>query len=397
MRRVLELLMYLASPLALIITSPILAQGLGAEDRGQLGLAQAAIALAVSCGSLGQSELLLSVRNTQRGSYAQHARVALISATVTSAAAGAALVAIGLPTSVVVAAVLLTPIQAQVALWRAVVVKQQSFMRPAGANATSALLRVTILPILMVAGLLSLGSAYVAIQGSLIVGAIIFMGVRARRAREEIAAGGVSSWQLVRAGSPLVVFNLFTTITLNANLFFLNGRVSAYDLGVFAAATALTTAVLSISGAFKTRIQGALQSANRRARYHRELLLTSVIASVGAASAVVMSPLLVAVLLGPGYESAVGVMRLLGVASGALVIMDCMHGAMAVLVTRRTMVVVSFCGAVSLSIASLLLVPSMGIIGAAVATLVGYGVVAVVGATIVERSLLIPEGPACDV
>lgn len=391
--------MYAASPLALVVTSPILAQGLGPEDRGQLGLAQAAVAVAVSCGSLGQSELLLSVRNTARGSYAQHARVALLSSSFTSSVAGACLVAMGLPLSVVIPAVLLTPVQAQVALWRAVVLKQQRYLLPAAANAFGATLRVTILPLLMVAGVLSLGAAYVVIQASLILGALVFMGFRSFRGQSQVRSGTgtVSSWKLAGQGSPLVAFSLFTTVTLNANLFFLNGRVSAVDLGVFAAATALTTAVLSVSGAFKTRVQGALHSSSRRKKYHRELGVAVAVATLGASTAVVLAPLLVDVLLGEGYEAAVGVMRVLGVASGVLVIMDCMHGALAVLVDRRTMVIVAFCGAATLSVTSLLLIPSMGIVGAAIATLIGYGVVATIGVIIVERSLNAHEGPSCDV
>lgn len=388
-RRGLELLLYVASPIALLVTSPLLAQGLGAEDRGQLGIAQAVVALVVSCGSLGQSELYFASASG-RGAYKAHATVSWISGIAASGVAFVVLWSLGLPLGVAVVAILLTPLQAQIALWRASAVRRRRLLDPATANAVGAALRIALVGALVALGWLTLTSAYAAIQLALVIGGISFIGVGAWRSGRAEGGARPSLSQAARlgaAGAPLLVFNAFTAVTMNANLFFLHGRVGPEDLGIFAAAASLSLAVLSVSGAFRTRVQAALYDPHPRRSLYRELVITVSVALCGAAVAAVSSPLIVNLLLGPGYESAIEPMRVLAIAAGVLVVVDCMHGAMAVVSRRPLMVLVSAVGACSLAGASLLLIPMYGILGAAFATLIAYFVLALSGLVVVEAGI----------
>lgn len=386
-RRILELTLYLASPLALVVTSPLLAQGLGPADRGELGIAQAIAALLVSCGSLGQAEVFLSSRDGS--GYRRNAAVAWASSLVAGLLGCFLFLAAGLPWLAALAALALTPPQSQIALWRAFSVRLGRTHSPALANASSAVMRVLFVGALWIFGALTTSSAYVAVQAAVVVGSAIWLGFFAfTKSRTRQAPMQSTSYLALGAmGAPLLLFNLLTAITMNANLFFLQGRVSAQELGAFAAAASLSLTVLSVSGAFRTRVQASLFAKGRMRQFNREMQLAAGVAIIGAIVGFLLSPVLVALLLGPGYESAVWPMRILSIAAGALLIMDCCHGAMAIVMTRRSLTAVAAAGTSTLATTSLLLVGPFGAVGGAIATLSAYSVVAVLGWIAVHRKL----------
>lgn len=384
-----EILLYVASPIALLVTSPILAQGLGEAGRGELGLAQSIVAFAVACGSLGQAEVYLSREQKGAATFREGAFVAWVGASLSAVVAASVLIKMDFSNWLVIAGFLLIVVQSQVALWRALSVRSGRLMRPALAMALGAAIRVAAISGLYAIGWLSVPSSFAIVQGAIVIGALAFLAPLALACTSDRSQRMTLERfrSFVIAGAPVLLFHACTTITLNGNLFVLNGRVSREELGVFAAAIALANASLSVSGAFRSRVQAAFYAAEISREVRRELAVSTAVAAIGAGIASSLSPLIVQIFLGDGYESAVLPLRILFIASGVLILMDCVHGALAIIVKRTTMVVIAAAGAAVLLSSTIWLTPTWGIVGAAVATLLGYGVVATIGMLVIARYL----------
>lgn len=388
-RRLLEVLLYLAAPFALFLTSPILAQGLGSDARGQLGLIQSIVSLAAAAGALGQPEVLLDDLRHGYGDMRSPSRAAFLGAVVACAVGALVALYLGVEPIVALAGLAFVPIINQTQLWRAIAVSQHQLMRPALVNATSAVLRTLVVVLLFALGWLTAASAIGAIQGALAVGSIVWMYGLARRwqsASPPRVVGEVRG-SPIRRGLPVLVFTLLTTVTLRSDMVVLSVISSPDELGVYAGASALSMAVLSVSGAFKSRAQAAAFRADAPRAVSRELLVLLGFSVPGAIAAALLSPWIVALLLGPGYESASGLIRVLAFASVALMFLDVTHGLLAVLGARQIMVLVALVGAGTTVVSLVLLVQLHGAVGAAWASLLSYLVAAVFGLIVAFRAL----------
>ena len=394
LRRASELGLYAAAPLAIFVTSPLLAQGLGPADRGQLGIIQAILSIAVTLGALGQAEVFLADLRNGSESLRTSGRLTLaggITAAITAAVVAASL-GVDLVTAIVAAAFI--PVINQGQLWRSYAVSQHHLMRPAAAGAIGAGVRVAFIAMLAALGLLSTLSAITVIQFATAAGVVIALGWYVLRTYPHTVIH-VTQAQYVdhlRRGSPILIFAALTSVTLRADLFFLNDLVDPSTLGVYAAASSLSMSVLAVSGAFKSRIQSAVFKPGARRAVYLELAVVLGIGLVGATLAALLSPWIVATLLGPGYEAAIPILRILAFASAALLVLDSVHGLLAVLGLRRSMLAVAAVGAGVTLITLPLLISVAGASGAAWATVISYSVASITGLFVV-RSALMRERP----
>lgn len=182
----------------------------------------------------------------------------------------------------------------------------------------------------------------------------------------------------------MIAFSVLTSIALRSDIFILSRHSSPSELGVYAAASALTTSVLAISPAFKTRIQIGLMP-GRSATIRRELVLVFVTIVVGVAVGIAGAPVVVSVLLGEGYQSAVPVIRILSVAAGGLIALDLTHGALIALGRRGHLLVVAGTGATTMIATGLTLIPSFGAMGAATGSAISYWTASLVGGALIAR------------
>jgi O-antigen/teichoic acid export membrane protein len=303
------------------------------------------------------------------------------------AAVVATSLSIDLATAIVAAAFI--PIINQGQLWRSYAVSRHHLMRPAASGAIGAGLRVALIATLAALGLLSTFSAITVIQFATAAGVVIALGWYVLHTYPHTGDHATHAHYLdhLRRGSPILVFAALTSVTLRADLFFLNDLVDPSTLGVYAAASALSMSVLAVSGAFKSRIQSAVFRPGARRAVYLELAVVLAVGLVGATIAAILSPWLVAVLLGPGYESAVPILRILAFASAALLILDSVHGLLAALGMRKMMLVVAGVGASVTLISLPLLISIDGASGAAWATVISYSLASVIGLFIVRSAL----------
>jgi len=335
----------------------------------------------------------LSEEHQGGNTYRDSAIVAWAGASLSALVASVVLLRMNFSYGLVAIGALLIVFQAQMALWRALSVRHGRLMRPALTMAFGAGFRVIAISGLFALGLLTVASSFAVVQGAVVLGALLFLApvVFANRGSRSSRMTRERFRTLVATGSPVLLFHACTTVTLNANLFLLNGRISPRELGVFAASMALANASLSLSGAFRSRVQAAFYAPEPVRQVRREFVISAAVASTGAIIASALSPLIVHVFLGAGYESAVAPLRVLFIASGVLILMDCVHGALAIVVKRPAMVLIAASGATALLSATLLLTPVWGLLGASVATLLGYSTVAVIGFITIFRRLRLPS------
>ncbi len=388
-RRLFEIGLYATGPVAIFVTAPILARGLGPEGRGELGVAQSVASFALALGAVGQAEVYLSDRKNGSGNIQVAGRIAFLGATVTSILAAIWSLVLGVSPFVVLATVILIPLLSQSQLWRSSAIAGRRLSLPAFNNAAGAILRVVLLLALVFVAALSTASAMLAIQLSAALAALLTVGAYSfRQPREAIGKPGRGSYKdSFRRGLPLIAFSLLTSVTLRSDIIALQVFDDAEAVGIYAAAASLSMAVLSISGAFKTRAQGAVFDANPRRSVRRELLVVGCVGSVGALGAIILSPWIVEVLLGPRFESAVPILQVLAVSCVALLVLDTVHGVLAVLGKRRIMVLVGGTGAATRLATLLVFVPSLGPMGAAISTVISYTVASLVGWIVIHRGL----------
>ncbi len=389
-KRLLELGLYLLAPIAIFVTSPFLAQGLGPAERGVLGVVQSVASFAAAAGALGQAEVLIDDLRRGDASLRRRGAVSFTGALVACALGCIVATSLGVPLHVAVIALLFVPVINQSQMWRSFAISRGRLALPGAANAAAAVIRTVSIYLLFCAGLLTAASAIASIQGALALGAVLFLGVyfyRARAVDKATSDSDQSVFDLIRRGSPILAFTVLTTITLRADVIVLSVLSTPEQLGVYAATSALSMAVLSVSGAFKTRAQAAAFSADPRRAVFVEVAVVAGVGFVGALLAVWLAPLLVSVLLGEGYESAIPLLRVLGFASALLMILDVVHGLLAVLGARVWMIAVSCVGAASALGLLFALVGPFGAMGAAWASLLSYGLASVFGLVVIQLIL----------
>lgn len=387
-RRIFEYVSYAVGPVSIAVTSPLLAQGLEPAGRGELGIAQAVASFTLAIGTLGQAELLIADARAGKARIRLSSRIAGTFGVLTGLSAFVALrvLDVALPAAIVTAA--FVPLLTQSQLWRSACVAVGSSGRPAAASALAAIGRMLGLAALFLSAMMNVATSMIIIQGMLFVAALWATRPSMRELQRGSRAAETSSRGEVldhlRRGSPMIAFSVLTSIALRSDIFILSRHSSPSELGVYAAASALTTSVLAISPAFKTRIQIGLMP-GRSATIRRELVLVFVTIVVGVAVGIAGAPVVVSVLLGEGYQSAVPVIRILSVAAGGLIALDLTHGALIALGRRGHLLVVAGTGATTMIATGLTLIPPFGAMGAATGSAISYWTASLVGGALIAR------------
>ena len=382
-----ELALYAVSPLATLISAPILARALGPAARGQYGVATVVATFALTLGAWGQAETYLAEARAGRFGYAQQTRIALVGGIVTAIATAGALLMLGLPLLTAVVTALWIPLLNQSNLWRSVSVASGYLRSPALGSGLGPVLRVLALLVLLLTATLTVDTAVAVTQGAMLVAAIGTVAVVARRVHGRSAAPAVPVRDLLRSGGAVITFDVFNAFALRSDLIVLQLFASPHDVGLYAAPAALTTASLALSIGFKSRIQAAVVAARPPSAIAREVLPVLALGTVGAAMLWMLAPWLVAVFFGPAYGGSVVLLRLLGVAAVPLLLFDLAQGVLVVLARRKALIMVGAVSATCIVGALFVLCPLFGAAGAALACVIGYSVAAAFGWTALIRGL----------
>lgn len=388
-RRLIELALYAAGPISILLTAPILARGLGPEGRGELGVAQSIASFALALGTLGQAEVLLADRRDGIGNLRLSGRISMLGGIISATMGAAILLLMEIDPTLILAALILIPILSQSQLWRSISISKHYLGPPAMNNFGGAVLRVAFLLTLVMTTFLSTATAMFALQLSACLAAIITLrGIAQKSTKFESRKIGLPDIILnIRRGLPLIVFTLLTAVTFRSGIIALQVFSDPKNVGVYAAASSLSMAVLSISGAFKSRTQAAAFLPRSRKRVSYEIRLVTALGMLGATAAIIVAPWIVQILLGPEFQSAIPLIQVLAISSIGLLVLDNVHGLLAVLGQRRAMVSVGAVGAISTVVTLLGFVPFYGAMGAAVSAVVSLTLSSAVGWQMVKKHL----------
>ncbi|WP_375387403.1 lipopolysaccharide biosynthesis protein [uncultured Amnibacterium sp.] len=343
LKRLLELALYATSPLATLITAPLLARGLEPAARGQFGVIMAVAAFFVTVGAWGQQELIIARAREGDLRYREHRRVALVFGGGAAVATLIVLLVLGLPLAGSIAGAVFVPLLVFTGLWRSLSIAGGRLRGPAFMNLATALIRIAALGTLVAASALDLTTAVVASQASVVLGAVIAVLPYALRHHGADGATGPGR-SMLALGAAVIAFDVFNAVALRADLVVLQLRTSPEQLGIYAAPASVTTAALALSAPFKARIQILLVRHRPVGEMEKEILLVGIIGSLGAAALVLLAPFLVAVLFGADYAGSVLPLQILAVAVVPLLIFDLAQGILTTLAARRQLIV---CGAFS--------------------------------------------------
>ncbi len=385
--RVPELVLYSISPLATLITAPLLAHGLGPVGRGQYGVATAVGMFALTLGAWGQAETYLGEARAGRLSVKQQSRITWVGGTIVGVLTAIALIGLGIPVLTSVLTAVWVPLLAQANVWRAVCVALGRLKEPALFNAVGPIARVLLLLVLTWLAILNVDTAVTATQAALAVAAVTTMWLVVRKLPKHHDSELVPVRTLLHSGGSIITFSLLNAITLRADLVILQLFASANDVGLYAAPASLTTAALALSAAFKSRIQSAAFSSHSGASVAKEALPVLVLGMIGAGVLWFTAPILVQVFFGDEFVDSIPLLRLLGFATIPLLMLDLAHGVLIVLAKRKELIFVGGVGAAAVLIGLIVLTPSLGATGAAIAGIIGYSVAATVSWGVVIRDM----------
>lgn len=375
--RPVELGLYAVAPLATLATAPILAQGLGTVGRGHYGVAVAVATLAFTVGGWGQGEVLLARARVGGSRYADHARVALTGGVIAGLACFVVLLGLRIPVSTAVVASAPVPALALVGLWQSSAVAQGKLRPLAVSGALVAVLRVAVLALLLGVTLLTASTAVTTFQLAVLLGSLATIGLAQRRGPGAVGAT-TPTRVLLTSGAAITLFNLLNAILQRADLIVLQALSSAAEVGLYAAPASLTTAALALSAAYKPRLQSAAFGPEPLRRMANEAAQVLALGCLGAVALWFTAPRLVELFFGAEFEAAAPVLRLLGLATVPLLLVDLGYGGLVVLGRRRELVQVAGIGAV-VNVAGLaLLCPAYGARGAAIALVIAYSAATVV-------------------
>ncbi|WP_083876368.1 lipopolysaccharide biosynthesis protein [Gordonia namibiensis] len=342
--------------------------------------------MAASIGAFGQPEVFLGGHREDDSALLASSVVVLTGTLATMTAGTLALFAMSVPAPVILCAMLPVPFVALAQTWRGIAIVRRQLVLPAATSGLAAVFRILGLGLLSLRGMLGTANAVLVVQGAVgLAGCGLYAKDVVSRGRRELANNFQWStlWSsiliCVKRGIPVVAFTSLTAITLRCDLIVLDRLGTAEQLGIYSAASALAGSVLVVSGAFKSRIQAAAFGADAVREIFRELKVLAVVAVLGVVVGVLVSPLVVTLLLGPGYEAATPVLRILTVAAAALLFMDTAQGMLAALALRRKLLVAATIGALITVLSLVTLVPFFGMYGAAIATVLGYSGAAAAG------------------
>ena len=385
--RAIELLLYAASPLATLITAPLLARELGPSERGQFGVALAVGTFALTLAAWGQAEMYLSEARSGRFSVRRQSRITWVGGCVVGVFCIVALILLGIPPLTSILTGVWVPVLAQANVWRAVCVALGRLKQPALFTAGAPLLRVVALVALLLTSSLTLDSAVTATQVAAALAAFVTMWLIVRRIPRSLNPESSSVIPLLRGGGTIIAFSLLNAVTLRSDLVILQIFATSTEVGLYAAPASLTTAALALSGAYKSRLQAATFFTNSRASVAREALPVLALGLLGAGILWFGAPALVNFFFGPEYAGSVPLLRLLGFATVPLLMVDLAHGLLVALGRRHNLIAAGGAGAAAVVLSLLALTPGLGAVGAAIACILGYSVAGVVSWAFVYKNL----------
>jgi O-antigen/teichoic acid export membrane protein len=384
--RWLELLLYAVGPIATLVTTPILAHGLGPAGRGQYGVAIAVATLAGAMGSWGQAEIFLSRWRSGTDHYRLHARISWFGGLLAGLLSILAMLVLDLPLSTALVTAVWVPVLTQVALWRAVSIARSQLTSPALDSALGSIFRVVALGTLALLALLSVDTALFTYQATWALGSLLTVGFATWRWRSRSRRGRVSVRPLLAGGIGIIAFNLLHAATLRADLIVLQLFSTPREVGVYAAPASLTAAALALSMAYRPRVQAAALSSAPLRAILRNFLHCALLATVGSAAVWLTTPLLVSILFGPQFAAAEPIMRILAFAIVPLLMVDLVFAALIVLGRQRALLLVAG-GSALLNVGALcVMCPLWGATGAAFATVMSYVLATALGLAILVRT-----------
>lgn len=389
-----ELLLYSVAPLATLVTAPLLARGLGPVARGQYGVATVIGMFAITLGAWGQAEIYLGEAGAGRFSVLQQSRITWVCGSIFGLLTATALIALSIPLSTSVLTAIWVPLLAQANVWRSVCVAFGHLKQPALYNALGSVIRVGALMALAWTTILNVDTAVTATQAALAISALVTMWLVVRRVPTHYDMELVPIPLLLRGGGSIITFSVLNAITLRSDVVILALFVTPHDVGLYAAPASLTTAALALSAGFKSRLQAAAFSTHAGTSVAREVLPLLVLSIVGAVALWFTAPQLVQVFFGRDYSDSVVLLRLLGIATVPLLMLDLAQGLLIVLARRKQLVTLGALGASSVVIALVIFCPGLGATGAAVACIVGYGIAAAIAWLALVRDLVVSRRAA---
>lgn len=362
----------------------MLARGLGPDGRGEFALAVAVFSLASTLGNLGQAERLAAdLRQTELVDMSSRYWIVGLASAVAALCTFVALQLLGssVVTSICVSAAV--PISSVGLLWRAIAVARGKVLSLAVQAAMPSVLRLALIFALFRSDSLTVFSATSATMlttslGVLLIAVIVDWG----KSRSSAAGHWVGArfrdrvFSGIGQGLPVVGFALSTAVMLRADIFMLDALSTSQQVGFYAAAVAVTESALALSTAFKNRMQTAAYSATPLTKVRTELSIMLAIALPAVAFGGLVAERFTTLMFGHQFLPAVPALRVLIFAALALILLDTGQGMLAVLGLRTAMFRMSTIGAVATVIFLSLLVPKFGAVGAALASLVAYSMVA---------------------
>lgn len=385
--RPVELLLYAASPVATVVTAPLLARSLGVEDRGHYGVALAVVGFALTISAWGQGETLLAQARLGRNYYRPQARLTLIGGIIMTGCAFPLVLGLGVPWPLAVAAVVFMPLINQTWLWRSWCIARGELRLPAVYGFAAAVSRGFLIVLGALAGVLGGVSAMVTTQATLALSAIGALGLYVRRTVAGLPRLHGNYALLLRSGGAVIAFDVCNAVTLRSDLIVLALFSGPTEVGIYAAPASLTTAALAVSFPFKARAQSLAIAGAPIRRLMRELGLVVAVTTVVAATCVVLAEPLVRALFGVDFTDSTSVVRLLAPAAVCLVACDVAQGVLIVLARRVDLIAVGLVSAVVVCVSLVVLTPAYGADGAALALVIGYTFAALVAWTFIVRRM----------
>lgn len=302
--------------------------------------------------------------------------------------------AMGVPLGAALVTALFAPIVSLGFFWKVDLIAMGNVLGPAVENSLAAIFRLAAIAILFLLGALSLNSALagtqIAAAGGALILLVMYMVTKRRALSSPVSSADRAVVDFKRAiiqALPTIGFATSTAITLRLDVIVLGILANPEQAGYYAAVVGFSESALALSAAFKNRMQAACYRPDAFRRVRREMFVMLAIALPGMAVGELVAPWLVTSLLGPEFEPAVAIFRVMILAAIFQLLLDCGQGLLVVLGLRRHLLVVSVAGALVTLVSLTLLVPSAGGVGAAWASVIGYGTVGAASLAIAYKAL----------
>ncbi len=192
---------------------------------------------------------------------------------------------------------------------------------------------------------------------------------------------------LLRSGAPATVLSLAQNLSFRLDRYLVGAFLDPAAVGLYSVAAAIPEMLrvpgLALANSFFYRIAaGSAQPGDFR-RLRRGFIALAVGLS---AATFIAAPLLIRVVFGPEYEGSVGPLRVLVIAEIAVCVFELDGFSLAGLNRIGRAALAAALGLVTVTVADLVLVPTMGINGAGWASVLGYSLMAAAAAVFLRRA-----------